>query len=141
MREFDITVNGKTYSVQVVEKTANTVSKAPPAAAPAAPAVAPPAAPPVAPPVFRMSEAKKKAAPVSQTAAGGSGSVVSPMPGRVLRICVKAGEPVGKGDILCVIEAMKMENEVHAPVTGTVAEIFTSEGSSVAVNEPILRIE
>ena len=125
MREFDITVNGKTYNVQVVEKTVSTVSKAIPVVSPISP----------------VNTTKREVTPVPKTVVGSAGSVVSPMPGKVLSICVKVGDSVNKGDLLCIVEAMKMENEVHSPATGTVAEIFASEGNSVAVNDPILRIE
>lgn len=122
MREFDITVNGKTYSVQVVEKTAGGT------AAQMAPAKPQPVQPAV----------KRETKPVAKTAAG---SVVAPIPGKLLSIQVKVGQTVSRGDLICIIEAMKMENEVHSSADGTVVEIFASEGNSLAVNEPILRIE
>ena len=120
MREFDITVNGKTYSVQVVEKTAAAAQPAPVRSQPVQPAP------------------KRETKPLGTTAAG---SVAAPIPGKLLSVRVKVGQTVSRGDLLCIIEAMKMENEVHSPADGTVVEILAPEGKSLAVNEPILRIE
>lgn len=68
------------------------------------------------------------------------GAVVAPMTGKILSIKVKKGELVKVGQILCILEAMKMENEVTAPKAGTVREICVSEGSSVSEGEPLFII-
>lgn len=116
MRKFNITVNGVAYEVEVEEVAAGEAS-APAAAAPkAAPKAAAPAAKPAAP----------KAAPV----ANGT-KVNAPMPGTILDVKVAQGQAVKKGDVLLILEAMKMENEILAPQDGTVAQVTVSKGASV----------
>ena len=116
MRKFNITVNGVAYEVEVEEVAAGEAS-APAAAAPkAAPKAAAPAAKPAAP----------KAAPV----ANGT-KVNAPMPGTILDMKVAQGQAVKKGDVLLILEAMKMENEILAPQDGTVAQVAVSKGASV----------
>ena len=117
MRKFNITVNGVAYEVEVEEVAAGEAS-APVAAAPkAAPKAAAPAAKPAAAP---------KAAPV----ANGT-KVNAPMPGTILDVKVAQGQAVKKGDVLLILEAMKMENEILAPQDGTVAQVNVSKGASV----------
>jgi biotin carboxyl carrier protein len=114
MKTYTITVNGNVYDVTVEEGGA--VAAAPVAAAPkAAPAAAPKAAP-------------KAAAPVG---AQGGVKVNAPMPGKILGVKVAAGQAVKKGDVLVVLEAMKMENEIVAPQDGSVASVNTSVGEQV----------
>lgn len=116
MKYYNITVNGVAYSVSVEETAAGA---APVAAAPvAAPKAAAPAAPAAAP---------KAAAP----AASGAVSVKAPMPGNILDVKVKAGDSVKAGDILVILEAMKMENEILAPQDGTVAGVNVNKGDTV----------
>ena len=105
MRKFNITVNGVAYEVEVEEvaEGAATVSPAPAAAA-----------------------APKAAAPV---AAGTQ--VKAPMPGTILEVKVSQGASVKKGDVLAILEAMKMENEILAPQDGTVAQVNVTKGASV----------
>ena len=124
MRKFNITVNGVAYEVEVEEVAAGEAS-APVAAAPkAAPKAAAPAAKPAAAP---------KAAPV----ANGT-KVNAPMPGTILDVKVAQGQAVKKGDILCILEAMKMENEILAPQDGTVAQVTVSKGASVISGDPLV---
>jgi biotin carboxyl carrier protein len=106
MKYYNITVNGVAYSVSVEETAAGA---APVAAAPAAP-VAPKAAP----------------AP-----AAGAVAVKAPMPGNILDVKVAAGASVKAGDVLVILEAMKMENEIVAPQDGTVASINVNKGDTV----------
>jgi acetyl-CoA/propionyl-CoA carboxylase biotin carboxyl carrier protein len=68
---------------------------------------------------------------------GASGSLVSPLQGTVLRVNVKKGDAVEAGAVVCVIEAMKMENEITAPVAGKVEELSVKEGASVATGDPL----
>lgn len=109
MKNLTVTVNGVAYNVTVEE---NTNGAAPVAAAPAAAAPAPAAAP---------------AAP----AAAGSVPVNAPMPGTILDIKVKAGAAVKAGDVVMILEAMKMENEISAPQDGTIASIDVRKGDTV----------
>lgn len=109
MKNYTITVNGVAYDVTVEEKGAASA----PVAAPVAAAPAP---------------AAKPAAPAG---AAGSVTVVAPMPGKILDIKVSSGQQVKKGDVVMVLEAMKMENEIVAPEDGVVASINTSVGDSV----------
>ena len=118
MKNYRITVNGTAYDVAVEELGQGAVAAAPVAAAPA-PAAAPEAAAP--------------AAPAAPKASGTEGSVkvTAPMPGKILGVKASVGQAVKKGDVIIVLEAMKMENEVVAPEDGTVASINVSEGASV----------
>ncbi|HOH70290.1 MAG TPA: biotin/lipoyl-binding protein [Sedimentibacter sp.] len=139
MKKFNVTVNGKTYAVEVEEVGAGQggfvyqpVQQAPvqqplqqvvqsaPAAAPVQPA---PAAVP-------------KAAPVD-----GDGELMSaPMPGTILDILVTEGQAIKKGDIVLILEAMKMENEIASPADGTVKRIHTSKSETVSAGDPLLTI-
>lgn len=112
MKNYRITVNGTAYDVAVEELGAGAVSAAPAAAAPVA------AAPVAAP------------APAASGAAG-SITVASPMPGKILAIKANAGQAVKKGEVVMILEAMKMENEITAPEDGTIASINVAVGDSV----------
>ena len=121
-KQYTVTVNGTAYEVTVESVSGGRMASAPvarTASAPAAPVAAPtPAAAPAAP----------KAAP----AASGSGETVSsPMPGTILDVKVAAGQAVKSGDILFILEAMKMENEIFAPCDGTVSSVAVSKGAAV----------
>ena len=119
MKNYRITVNGTVYDVAVEELGQGAVAAAPVAAAPA-PAAAPVAAAPAAP-----------AAAPKASGTEGSVKVTAPMPGKILGVKASVGQAVKKGDVIIVLEAMKMENEVVAPEDGTVASINVSEGASV----------
>ena len=112
MKYYNITVNGVAYSVSVEETAAGAAPVA--AAAPAAPKA--PAAPAAAP---------KAAAPAG---AAGAVTVKAPMPGNILDVKVAAGASVKAGDVLVILEAMKMENEIVAPQDGTVASVNVNKG-------------
>lgn len=111
MKNYRITVNGTAYDVAVEELGAGAVAAAPAAAAPV---VAPVAAP----------------APAASGAAG-SITVASPMPGKILAIKANVGQAVKKGEVVMILEAMKMENEITAPEDGTIASINVAVGDSV----------
>jgi glutaconyl-CoA decarboxylase len=86
------------------------------------------------------SRAKPKAAAKKKSSAA-TGAVVSQMTGRITRVDVKVGDAVSEGDILLVIEAMKMENEITAPLAGTVKELMVNAGARVSEGDPLLVIE
>jgi len=69
------------------------------------------------------------------------GAVTAPMTGKILSVKVKRGDQVKAGEILCVLEAMKMENEIAAPKTGTIREVYVSKGSSVSEGEPLFMLD
>jgi len=121
--KYMVTLNGKKYEIEVEEGQAivNSVTTAPMAGAPvaAAPAVAPaPVAAPAAP-----------AAPADGT------NAVCPMPGTILDVKASVGQAVKAGDVLFILEAMKMENDIVSPADGTVKQILVSKGSTVSTDD------
>lgn len=126
MKKYNITVNGTTYEV-VVEEAGEVASA--PAAAPA-PVAAPaaPAAPKVAP------------APKAPAGAQGANKVTAPMPGTILDVKVSVGQSIKKGDVVCVLEAMKMENDIPASCDGVVASVNVQKGSSVNAADVLITI-
>ena len=122
MRKFKVNVNGVAYNVEVAEE--GVVAVAAPAAAPA-PVAAPAAAAPAPAPA---AEAPKAPAPV---AAAGDTTMNAPMPGSVSKIVAREGQVVKKGDVIIMLEAMKMQNEMASPVAGTVKSINVAVGESV----------
>ena len=131
MKKYNVTVNGTTYEV-VVEEVGG-VQSAPVFTAPT-PVAAPVAAPaPVAP---AAAPAPAPAAPKAQGTAGAN-SVTAPMPGTILDVKVSVGQSVKKGDVICVLEAMKMENDIPAPCDGVVASVNVQKGASVSANDII----
>lgn len=125
MKQYNITVNGKTYQVEVEEIGSSTVSSASPR--PSAPQVT------QAAPVASAPAAVQKPAPaaVPQEVPAGGTLINSPMPGTILDIRVLEGKSVKSGEVLMILEAMKMENEIMAPHDGTVISIHASKGASV----------
>ena len=122
MKNYTITVNGTPYNVTVEDANG---SAAPVAAAPA-PAAAPASTP--AP------------APAAAPAAAGSVSVDAPMPGNILDIKVSNGASVKAGDVLLILEAMKMENEIVAPQDGTVASVNVNKGDTVEAGQTLVSL-
>lgn len=125
-RKYRVTVNGKAYDVDVEEMGAGA-----PVAAPTPVAVQAPAAAPA--PVAAQ-------APAAEPIAAGAGSIESPMPGKVLKILVSQGAPVTAGQLVLILEAMKMENEIYASVAGTVTQLGCKEGDSVNTGDTLLVI-
>lgn len=128
--KYKVTLNNRVYEVEVEQGEAMLVNEyelAAPAAAPAAPAAAPVAA------------ATPTAAPAAGALAAGE-VVTSPMPGNILKINVAQGQHVSEGDVLIVLEAMKMENEISATKSGTVAQINVTKGAVVETGTPLVVI-
>jgi glutaconyl-CoA/methylmalonyl-CoA decarboxylase subunit gamma len=127
MKSYTVTVNGTAYEVTVEENTGSAYQTAAPKAAPVA---APKAAPtPVAP--APKAEAPKAAAPAGTA---GKIKVNAPMPGKIVAVKASVGQAVKRGDVIVILEAMKMENEIVAPEDGTVASINVSVGEMVESN-------
>lgn len=121
MKRYNITVNGTTYEV-TVEEVDGSYTRTPVYSAPVSP-VETPAAPKAAPAGF-----------------AGTNKVIAPMPGTILDMKVSVGQAVKKGDVICVLEAMKMENDIPAPCDGVVASVNVQKGSSVAANDVIVSL-
>ena len=128
---FTITIDGKPYQVSVAK--ADTPTAAPVAAAPVA-AAAPAAAAPVAAPTPAPAAAPAPA-PAPTAVAAGETPVNSPMPGNIFKVECKPGQAVKAGDVLVVLEAMKMEIEVSAPVDGTVKSVSATVGTAVNTDD------
>ena len=127
MKRYTITVNGTAYDVTVDEANGAAPAAAPVQAAAPAPAATP--APAAAP------------APAAKPAATGSEGAVkvdAPMPGTILDVKVSVGASVNSGEVICILEAMKMENEIVAPQAGTVSSVNVSKGDSVEAGQVIV---
>ena len=126
MKKFNVTVNGTVYEVEVNEVGGVAPAAAPKAAPAPAAAPAPKAAPAPAP--------AAAAAPVP----AGAATVKCPMPGKILSVAVSVGAAVKKGDLLLVLEAMKMQNEIYAPQDGTVSEVRVAANQTVATGDVLV---
>lgn len=125
---YNVTINDKVYEVEVEKGKANLLKTTAVQAAPAPVAAAPVAAAPAAAPVA-----------ASAVITGGT-PVPAPLPGTILKVNVTEGQAVKEGDLIVVLEAMKMENEIYAPCAGKVAQILVSKGSSVNTDDVLATI-
>ena len=130
--KYKVTLNGRTYEIEVEAGKAMLLDEYE-AIAPA-PAAAPVAAAPVA------AAAAPAAAPAAPAVTGAGDPINAPMPGTILKVNVKAGDAVKEGQVLVVLEAMKMENEILAPKNGTVTQVVVSKGASVDTGAPLVVI-
>lgn len=127
MKKYNVTVNGVVYEVVVEEADGTAVSA--PAAAPA----------PVAAPAPKATPAPAAAAPKA-SGAQGSIKVVAPMPGTILKLNVKVGDTLKANDLVCILEAMKMENEIFTAEGGVVKSIEAAQGASVNAGDVIITL-
>lgn len=128
---YKVTLNGKIYEVEVEKGEAVIQAEYEAALPQSAPAVAAPVAQPVAP----------TAAPATAPAASaGANAVVAPMPGNINAVKVTSGQQVKKGDVLVVLEAMKMENEIYAERDGKIGQVFVQKGATVETGTPLVEL-
>ncbi len=155
MPTFDVTVQGKKYHVEIpdpgasplqvvvdgqtfdVEVSGTGVNVQPTQMAePPRPAPEPPSLPPMA----RVAVARP-ASPAPVEALSGSGhEVIAPMPGTILSVGVKVGDPVEVGQVVCVLEAMKMKNPIRVSFSGTVGAVHVTAGQNVAYGDVLVRL-
>ena len=121
--KYIVTLNGKNYEVEVTESEAVLLGVTDAAPAAPAPATATPAQPVPA------------ASPAPAAAVSGGTNVVSPMPGTILSVSASAGQSVKAGDVIMVLEAMKMENDIVAPCDGVIKQVLVSKGSTVNTDD------
>ena len=131
--KYKVTLNGRTYEVEVEAGKAMLLDEYE-AIAPSAPVAAPVAAAPAA------AAPAPAAAPATPAVTGAGDAVKAPMPGTILKVNVQNGQAVKEGDVLVVLEAMKMENEILAPKAGTITQVLVSKGSTVDTGAPMVVI-
>lgn len=128
---YKVTLNGKIYEVEV-EKGEAVIQAEYEAALPS---VAP-----VAQPAVAVSAPQQAPAPVAPVAQGGGNAIKAPMPGNINAVKVTSGQAVKKGDVLIILEAMKMENEIVADKDGKIGQVFVQKGATVDTGAPLVEI-
>ncbi len=128
---YKVTLNGKIYEVEVEKGEAVIQAEYEAALPQSAPAVAAPVAQTVAPTV---------APAAAPAASAGANAVVAPMPGNINAVKVTSGQQVKKGDVLVVLEAMKMENEIYAERDGKIGQVFVQKGATVETGTPLVEL-
>lgn len=127
---YKVTLNGKIYEVEVEKGEAVIQAEYEAALPQSAPAVAAPVAQTVVP----------TAAPAAAPAGTVANAVVAPMPGNINAVKVTSGQQVKKGDVLVVLEAMKMENEIYAERDGKIGQVFVQKGATVGTGTPLVEL-
>lgn len=118
MKQYEITVNGQVYQVSVEEvETGN-----------------------LAPTNFSSPEKSNYKESTQQQAVSGKATVIAPMPGTILRVVVKEGQSIKAGDVLCILEAMKMENEIVAPTDGVISSLRVGANQKVESGDLLVLI-
>lgn len=125
---YKVTLNGKIYEVEVEKGEAVIQAEYEAALPQSAPAVAETSAP---------TQTVASAAPAAAPQSAGANSVVAPMPGTINAVKVASGQQVKKGDVLFILEAMKMENEIYADKDGKIGQVFVQKGASVNTGAPL----
>ena len=129
IKTYNIKINGKQYSVEVEEVSSSGVAVSSPVQTAEPAPVVQPSSQPVSQPASE---------PVKAPVAAGANTVKAPMPGTILKVNCKAGDKIKKGDVLCVLEAMKMENDIKASEDGTVSAVHVTQGASVNTGDALV---
>ncbi len=128
---YKVTLNGKIYEVEVEKGEAVIQSEYD--------AALPQAAPATAAPVQAAAAPAPQSAPAAPASVGAN-TVVAPMPGNINAVKVTAGQQVKKGDVLIILEAMKMENEIYAEKDGKIGQVFVQKGATVETGTPLVEL-
>jgi len=127
MKKYQITFKGQVYELDVEEIGGSSLAVNKTVSVTASPA---------APPVTQTPKATPKIPPT--VAPAGAQTILAPMPGKILGVNVKKGDSVKRGDVLCILEAMKMENEIMANQAGTVSDVGAIVGQTVSTGDVLI---